>query len=373
MRGRPDQPVGEHRERQDVDAGPVRNEIAPMRPAGARERRDRDLEILGAVGVGVDEQHRLAAIGGMMIDIVEQRSLARRHQHGQRVGGAQIDQAGFRCLVVVGRDLGEMSRLQFRDRDEVAWIGRLVDEHVVGRGSAEAMAKHARRAVLRVEPHVVERRRIRGPHRGARHVGHQIRQVDTGGEIAHTGGVELGPGLIGRPHQETMVGRVSDAAELEEGLAGRERVAVEQHLVGAAAAGRAAEQRMLSALAVAAKIGIGPVRRRDRGVILLDPPLHLGEQRVLQRAGAGHHRLGMGVLGLEICADAGIERARIAHHGLPVRRFEPRIVVGQRDAVARRGDGPLLGARDLLRVDVVERGGVRHAVTSRGHRTAARR
>jgi hypothetical protein len=238
------------------------------------------------------------------------------------------------------------------------------------------MAKHPRRPVLRVEPHVVEGGRIRGPDRGARDVGHEIRQVGAGGEVAYAGGVELGPGLVGRPHRLAVIGRVGDAAELEEGLAGGERVAVEQHLVAAAAARRAAEQGVLPARAVAAEIGVGPVGGRDRGVVLLDPPLHLGKQRVLQRAGAGHHRVGMSVLGLEVGADGRIEHAGVAHHRLPVRRLEPRIVVGERDPVTRRGDGPLLGARNQPRIDGLEAGhGGRQArvVTCRRHRTAARR
>ena len=57
----PDQPVGQYGEGQKIDAGTVRNEVAPMRAIRGRERRDRDLEILRAVRIGEDEQGRRAA------------------------------------------------------------------------------------------------------------------------------------------------------------------------------------------------------------------------------------------------------------------------------------------------------------------------
>ena len=78
---------------------------------------------------------------------------------------------------------------------------------------------------------------------------------------------------------------MGEAAELEEGLAGRQRVGVEQHLFGrlggTAFARHAADQRVLPARAVAAEIGVRSVGRRHRGVILLDASLHLGEELVL--------------------------------------------------------------------------------------------
>ncbi len=92
------------------------------------------------------------------------------------------------------------------------------------------------------------------------------------------------------------------------------------------------------------EIGIGPVGRRNRRVVFLDPALHLREQDVLQRDGSGEGRLRIGVFGLEIGADIGIEQARIAHDRLPIGVLEPGELVGQGDAVPHRGRGAGRGA-----------------------------
>ena len=147
-------------------------------------------------------------------------------------------------------------------------------------------------------------------------------------------------------------------AEVEERLASRERIAVEQHLLGAAVARRAADHGMLPAIAIATEIGIRPVGRGHRGVVLLDAAPHLGKQCLPQSAGSRERRLRVGVLGLEIGADRGIEFARIAHHGLPVRRFQPSIIIDERDAVARDRDRSLLCVRYKAVVARLECGGV---------------
>jgi hypothetical protein len=78
-----------------------------------------------------------------------------------------------------------------------------------------------------------------------------------------------------------VVGRLLHGAELEIGLAGGERVAVEQNFLRPAATRFAAYDRMLAAFAIAREIRKGTVRARHRGVVLLDAALHLGEQLVL--------------------------------------------------------------------------------------------
>jgi hypothetical protein len=125
-------------------------------------------------------------------------------------------------------------------------------------------------------------------------------------------------------------------ADAKERLAGGERVAVEDRLGGAAAAGLAADQRMLSAFAMAGEIGIGSVGRRDVRIVLLDPGLHLREQGFLQRNGSGEGGLRIGVFGLQVRSDVRIEQARIAHHRLPIGVLEPGEFVGQGDAVPHR-------------------------------------
>ena len=60
----PDEPVFEDYERQDIDAWPVRNEIAPVCPIGRGERRPDNLEIFGAISIGADDQRRAAVKAG---------------------------------------------------------------------------------------------------------------------------------------------------------------------------------------------------------------------------------------------------------------------------------------------------------------------
>jgi thioredoxin reductase (NADPH) len=67
-------------------------------------------------------------------------SLARRDQHGLRVCDGQIEQPAFGCLVIVHRNLGEASGLRAPEPDEKGRVLFLVDERVILRRRAEAMA-----------------------------------------------------------------------------------------------------------------------------------------------------------------------------------------------------------------------------------------
>ena len=104
------QPVLEHQEHQDIDARPMRNEIAPVGPTGRGERRPDDLEILGTVGIGADDQGRAAVEGGMVLDLVLDAGLARGNERRLGRGCGKIDQPRFRRLVIMGRDIAEASR-----------------------------------------------------------------------------------------------------------------------------------------------------------------------------------------------------------------------------------------------------------------------
>ena len=121
--------------------------------------------------------------------------------------------------------------------------------------------------------------------------------------------------------------------------------------------GCAADHRMLAALAVAREIGIGAVRRRHRGVVLLDAAVHLGEQRLLQRLGVGERRLRhrrsrpRDRRGCRRRAPTG--RAS----RLPVVGAQPSIVVGQRDAVPGRRSRAALRARGAAGKCAVEHRG----------------
>ena len=142
-----------------------------------------------------------------------------------------------------------------------------------------------------------------------------------------------------------MVGAVGDAGDAEISVRLGERIAVEQDLLLAAGARHAAEQRMLPANDEAAVIGESAVRSRHAGVVLLDTALHLGEQLRLELFGVGHDGLRVGVLGVEIGPDLGIEQSGIAHHRLPVVGAKPGVIVNPLDAVIARGRRTAKGAR----------------------------
>ena len=280
-----------------------------------------------------------------MLDVVLHRGFARRDKPRLRIRVRQIEQPALGCFVIVHRNRGEAPGLQFAERDEEPAVLFLVDEGVVRCGCTETVPIDARGPVIGIEPHVIEDGRVRAPHDRALGVGNFVGQVVAGGEIAHAQRIDLRALVVGRPCEQRVVGRVRASAELEIGLAGREGVAVEQLLLVASVARLAAQDRMLAALPIAHVIGERPVRARHRGVVLLDAPLHLGEQRLLQRLGVRQRSLDVLVLGFEVTADLRIEQRRIAHHLAPVVGAQPRVVIDQRDAMPGRRLRVPLGLR----------------------------
>src|SRR5262249_51810079 len=111
----PDEPVFENYERQDIDAWPVRNEIAPVCPTGRGERRPNNLEIFGAIGIGADDQRRAAVEGRMVFHFVLDAGLARGNKRRLGIGYGKIDEPPFRCFVIVGRNTAEASRRMATD------------------------------------------------------------------------------------------------------------------------------------------------------------------------------------------------------------------------------------------------------------------
>ena len=102
---------------------------------------------------------------------------------------------------------------------------------------------------------------------------------------------------------------------------------------------------MLGAGLVAAEIVEGAVGRGDRGVVLLDPALHLLEQLRLQRLGRGQHRLHIGVLRLQVLAHVGLHHRGVAQHRLPVVVLHPGVVVDPHAAELLDADGVLARTR----------------------------
>ena len=129
-------------------SGLVRLDLPPMLAAGCADRRLDDAIILGAVGIGQDDQPSL-----MMIDRVIVLGLARRNEARGRQGIGGIDQADLGRLMIVHAEQKEAAILGRAETEEIARVGLLVDKGVAGLG-ADRVTQHAARAVLVVEPDV---------------------------------------------------------------------------------------------------------------------------------------------------------------------------------------------------------------------------
>ena len=159
-----------------------------------------------------------------------------------------------------------------------------------------------------------------------------------------------------------------DAGEAEIVLARSLLVAIEQHHALAAFARLAEIAGLLAAGDEGGAVSERTVLHRHGTVVFLDTALHLGKKLLLQRFRIRHRRLHIGVLGLQMRADLGIEDGGVLEHLLPVVGPEPGIIVGARHAVAsvaqrllardrRDGqagkDGGLVGQGDLRGFDDV--------------------
>ncbi len=126
-----------------------------------------------------------------------------------------------------------------------------------------------------------------------------------------------------------MVGAVLGVGQAEIGLAPGQGVGVDQHLfLGGRGAEPAGVDRVLRARLVADIVFERAVGRGHGGIVGLDAALHLLEQLVLQRFGPGQHRLGVGVLRLQMGADVLAQGLGIVQHLAPVLVLHPGVVVG---------------------------------------------
>ena len=150
------------REVEDQPAGNVRDEVAPVAPAGRGDRRGDDLEVLRPVGIGEDEEAVVA-----VVEVVLLGRLAPRDQARLAVRPVGVEHAEFRGLVVVGRDRDEAPRLGLADADEEAGMAVLVDDDVGRLLGADDMAIDPRRPVVLVHPDIEEGLAVAGPHRVA--------------------------------------------------------------------------------------------------------------------------------------------------------------------------------------------------------------
>jgi len=125
--------------------------------------------------------------------------------------------------------------------------------------------------------------------------------------------------------QDLVVGADGRPADLEIARSGGHFIAVQEDLLPALKRlGLAAEKRVIPARLETGVVPVAVFKIRDGHVRRLDPPVHLGDQLLLERLGRLQDRLGVGVLGLEVLHDLGIgplvQPVVLVHPGLAVDR-----------------------------------------------------
>ena len=142
--------------------GLVRLDLAPMLAAWGRDRRFDYAVILGASGIGEDDEASL-----VVIDAVIMLAFAGRDEAGRGARIGRIDQADLGGFVVVDAEQKVAPILRCADAEEVAGVGLLVHE-TVGRIAADRVAQQTARAVLVVEPDIEEVPAVGAPFERAR-------------------------------------------------------------------------------------------------------------------------------------------------------------------------------------------------------------
>ena len=196
----PHEVVGVELEAQQVDAGPMRDEVAPVRPVGRGKRRRGDAEVDRAAFVGQDEEF-VAAI----VDAVAHAFFARRDQARRRLRIGEVEQPLLRRVMVAAADHAEAAAGTLADRGEPAAVLLLVDQDVVGLRGAEAMTEDLQRPMIVVLLDVEEERGVAAPDDAPAGALNLVRQVLSGRPIAHLDREIFRAAQIGAPRQEPVI------------------------------------------------------------------------------------------------------------------------------------------------------------------------
>ena len=289
----------------------VRHQVLPLRARGGVAGRLHQLEVGGAIGIGADHPAP-AQVVGVVLDI----ALARR-QHGER---GRVAGRGVAVLVRYGavqadHDVPVVTAAA--DAHVEAVVLLLVDQRVAGRRRAQHVGLHVPGeqgvgVVFDVQqgPVVVGPDQVAGSPADRVGQGFAAVQVDEADRVLAPAIEILGPG------QQPVVLADRKAADLVEVLALGQRVDVQQHLLAAEITGfvGALDRQRIDPIGVGAAGMDGIVLAgletavvppatlavRHRAVVLLDPRDDLLVQPVLHALQRRQHRIGIGVLGLQV-------------------------------------------------------------------------
>ena len=209
----------------------------------------------------------------------------------------------LRRIEIAGLDDRVAPGARSRDVGVEAGVLFLIAELIRGLIAPDLVAVDGARAVLVIEPHIVQRCTIR-PDK-PRNPGDDVGQIALRLDIEDAQGKGFRAGFIDRIAKEPVVGTVFIGTEGEIGLSRREYRSVHEHLLRTAVARAPHQLWMLGAGLVAAPIGIGAVDRRDAGIELLDPALHFFNQLYLQLRERCENGIGILIFGVNIGADLG--------------------------------------------------------------------
>ena len=287
-----------------------------------------------------------------MLHVVVHALAARRHhaELSRRASGVQQPDLAGQHARAPDHDVALAAGQAHPD---VEALVRFLEHHgVVGGGGADPVPPDPVRP-----PGVVHRRvehggAVQGPCAAGVGVRDLVRQRGPGGQVLDPQREPLVAGEVGGVGQPALVRAGPERAEAEELVAGRQLVAVEQHLLVVqrlavlghrrehlAGPDRApAVHRVLLALDRPCVVPPAALAHRDGQVALLGARLDLLEDLLAQRGQVAGQRVGVGVLGLQVA-----DRVRV----LLVR--EPRVLVDHGVAVEGARAGDLLGLGRLDR------------------------
>ena len=267
-----------------------------------------------------------------------------------RLGGRvrRGDETDLRGLLGLDRNQHEAPGPRQPDRDEVPLVGFVEDALVLVGGPAEPVAPDLVRAHRRVLTGVEHGLPVGRPRRGVAGVVDRVGQVGARCEISEPQRVSLGAVVIDAVDEQTLVVADREHPKMQELVSLRERVLVEDHVAGsggrlrqcrgsverALRIGEAAMDSVLASLGGPAPVPPAAVARRRRQIVLEDSALDLLVQAFAQTRGRGGHRLGVAVLGLQVCDHRGV--VAVAE---PVPVVDAHVAVGLEPGRSARGRG----------------------------------
>ena len=245
---------------------------------------------------------------------------------------------------------------------EEARVLFLVNDHVIRRRLAETVKPHLKGPPLLVERGVEEGAVVCGPHRIALGVLDDVSQQSISGEILDAQGEAFSPRCIRAVRQQAVVVGDGQRAQAEILRVGGQRRFVENHLrlggrivLNAKRRWPTGPNAILAFALEAPLVVVGAIAHRHAAFVRLLAALEFGEDRLYQPLMRHHHRVEVGVLGVQIGQHIGILHVRIAIV------LQPAIGVFESDAVIGGDVGTCLGP-----------GRLRHPFTARlAHRPRA--